>query len=469
MAFFFIIGVRTSKLEKKSFFLNENCPHCNQKSHFVVQGEASYVHFFWIPIIPLPKIIHAKCVHCNKVFEKKDFPEALKKALKENKIRRPIWHLIAPVILLYKIVAALFFLGQIFVQDMLQEAEHKRNAEAEAEKVEERKQIYANDKSSVEFNPSLVTDSISYKIKQAFPFNEYDISADQVALFSKIEDKKILLLIDVKEKDKLVEARGCVLVSQIKNFLIHTYPEKRFDYFIGLYENNDLKLLHTPAEVYKTEYESPTPLYGFYADNWYYDKNDDVFKNKQEKLELFSKYGKKDLTPEKMNVAKEKKAWDKMSDKFKFGYGSRPASIDKRVLYECKFTLETGNVIPDELRRMFDLHDGKGPFLGWNVFYTKSRRVYNKYKHVTINELTRRDKVDEQLLPVYASPYWIPFYDDDTFSYAIDMLPSEQGHVGQIVLIKPMKKPTYVAKNMTEFLKLYREEKLPKLIEDWVR
>ena len=49
------------------------------------------------------------------------------------------------------------------------------------------------------------------------------------------------------------------------------------------------------------------------------------------------------------------------------------------------------------------------------------------------------------------------------------MLPSEQGHVGQIVLIKPMKKPTYVAKNMTEFLKLYREEKLPKLIEDWVR
>lgn len=469
MTYFIIFGVRSSKLEEKRLRSNTNCPNCQRKSSFVVKGEANYFHLFWIPVIPLPKVLRVQCVHCDKEFEKKDFPEDVKRAVKQENVKRPIWHIIIPIFLLFKIVSALFVFGYFFVEDAMQDYEHEKIKAAEAVKEEERKQVFANDKKSMQFTPSLTTDSISYKIKQEFPFTEHDINADQVALFSKIEDKKLLLLIDVKEDGKFIEAEGCVLVSQIKNFLIHAYPKKRYDYFIALYENDDLKLLHTPAEVYKTEYESPTPLYSFYANDWFYYKNADVFKNKQEKLKLLSEYGKKDINPEKVDFAKEEEAWNSMFDKFKFSYREQPASVEKRVLYECKFTLETGSVLPDEIRRMFQMYDGNGPFVSWNFLYSKTKKVYANYKYATIKALTKRSEIDERLLPVYASPYWIPFYDDDTFSYAIDMLPGEKGQVGQIILIKPRKKPIYIAKNMTEFLKLYRDEKVPMNIGSWTR
>lgn len=469
MTYFIVFGTKATKLTEKRLNANTSCPYCQRKSSFIVNGKANYFHLFWIPVIPLGKELYVQCVYCHNKYFKKDFAEDVKKAVQLENIRRPIWHFIVPAFLLFKIVFALFMFGYFYVEDMMQEAEHEKIKAAEAVKVEERKQVFANDKKSMQFKPSLATDSISYKIKQEFPFAEYTINAEQVALFSKIEDNKLLLLIDVKEKGALIEAEGCVLVSQIKNFLIHKYPKKRFDYFIALYKNDDLKLLHTPSEVYKAEYESPTPLYSFYANDWFYYKNADVFKNKQEKLKLLSEYGKKDMSLEKVDLVKEEKAWEKMFDKFKFSYRAGPASVEKSVLYECKFTLETGNVLPDELRRMFKRYDGNGPFFSWNFFYSKARKSYANYKHASIGALTKKSEIDERLLPVYASPYWIPFYDDDTFSYAIDMLPGEKGHVGQIILLEAGKKPTYIAKNMSAFLKLFHDEKLPANFEAWLR
>ncbi len=433
----------------------------------MLKGRAHYFHFFWIPVIPLRKELYVKCIDCHNTVAKENFPEDIKKAVQQEKIRRPIWHLIAPIFILYKLVSAILFFGSAYVEEVMQEAKYEEEKAAEAVRVEQRKEVFANDKQSIQLTPSFATDSISYTIKEEFQFSEYHLNTDQVALLSKIEDHKLLLLIDVKETGKLKGAEGCVLVSQIKNFLIQKYPKKYYDYFIALYENDNLKLLHTPAEAYKTEYKSPTPLYGFYANDWYYEKSEDVFKNKQEKLQLFADYGKKDEKIAAVDLVKEEKAWEKMRAKFRFSYSSRPANEERRGLYECKFTLETGNILPDELRRMFKRHDGNGPFLNWNFFYSKTKKSYARYEYATLDALTKKDEIDERLLPVYASPYWIPFYDDDTFSYAVDMLPGKKGHVGQIILVKPRMKPRYIAKNMTEFLKLFHDEKVPTSFEAW--
>lgn len=469
MAYFIIFGTKATKLIEKRLNANTSCPYCQQKSSFILKGEANYFHLFWIPVIPLGKELYVQCVHCHNKYFKKDFAEDVKKAVQLENIRRPIWHYIVPAFLLFKIVSALFVFGYFYVEDAIQESKHEKLKAEENLKAEERKQTFINDKKSMQLSPSLTTDSISYKIKEEFPFSEYDVDAEQVALFSKIEDKKLLLLIDVKENGKLIEAEGCVLVNDVKNFLIQTYQENYFKFYIALFENNELKMLHTPENLYVTKFQSKVPLYGFYEDEvtTYYGRSS-ILKDRYQKLKLFATYGKKDIKSEKIDSSEIEKGLKKITDKFKFSYRNRQAPVDKRVLYECKFTLETGNVLPDELRTMFKLYDGNGPFFNWNFLYSKTTKINQAYKNATIESLKANSEFDEQLLPVYKSPYWIPFYEDNTYSYALDMLPSEKGQVGQVILLEAGKKPIYIAKNMTEFLKLFHNEKVPTDFEDWL-
>ena len=83
--FFFLFGIRSSKLKVQK--INTNCVTCNTITKHKITGKASYIHFFWIPVLPLGNHnIQVICTSCGDV----------KKITKEDKIetKTPSWHLI---------------------------------------------------------------------------------------------------------------------------------------------------------------------------------------------------------------------------------------------------------------------------------------------------------------------------------------------------------------------------------------
>jgi cell wall assembly regulator SMI1 len=278
----------------------------------------------------------------------------------------------------------------------------------------------------------------------------------------------LLLLADIKESGKFAEAGGCVFVNSLKNYIIESAPKKQYDFYVALFENDVLKMIHTPQHPYETEYQSTVPLHGFYDDNFYYKNSGDRIRDNVKKQQLIALRSKKEATTPKVDAEKIQSAFKKVTDKFKFSYREYPVSAKESIANECKFTLETGNELPEEIRAMLKMFNGNGPFLNWNFISSKTKKIHKAYKNASMNELTVYGKTKAgKLLPVANSPYWIAFYQDNVYTYAVDLLPGANGEVGQVILLQKNKRPQYVAKNIESFLKLYLDEKVLTDLTDW--
>ncbi|PTX58705.1 zinc ribbon family protein [Kordia periserrulae] len=472
MTYFLILGVRDSKLKEKRLNANTSCSNCQRKSSFVVSGEASYFHLFWIPVIPLAKRLYAECTHCGQAYNgKKNFPEDIKRALKEQPVRRPFWHFIVPAFIAYKVLSLVFFYGYMYFENAKEDAAYEKEEERKEAELATYKDAYLTDKKSLAITPNMETDSISYMLKQDFPFSNYNVDASNVALFSKIKQStnRLLLLIDIQEKKNTKDALACMLINDFKNKIIETYPNKDFDYYIALFENGTLKIVHTPNQSYSTEYKYSVPMYSFYSQDRFANSSVYNFKDRDAKRKMMLENTKTVTESSTIDTAALKKALMDVTKEFSFGYRFKKASFSKRVEYECQFVLEAGRNVPDEMFAMLELYDGNGPFFNWRSLHGRMENMNKEYETAGMEKLTINANVDDKrLLPASRSPHWVLFYADNSYKYALDFSPGKEGFVGQVILIQPQMQPKFIAKNMLAFLKLYRNKKVPMDIEDWV-
>ena len=88
-----IYGWRSSHIKTEGN-TRVTCPHCGKKGGIVNSVFGRYFHIFWIPAFSLGKTGASQCTHCNRVYERKEMDNDMKRAYKTMKSdsRVPIWH-----------------------------------------------------------------------------------------------------------------------------------------------------------------------------------------------------------------------------------------------------------------------------------------------------------------------------------------------------------------------------------------
>lgn len=81
MIFFF--GTR-SKNTKELPLNHVACTYCQVQNSLTLFTYKTYIHFFWIPIIPIITKSVIECAHCKKMYYEDEFSEEMKRAAKQQ-------------------------------------------------------------------------------------------------------------------------------------------------------------------------------------------------------------------------------------------------------------------------------------------------------------------------------------------------------------------------------------------------
>lgn len=86
-----IYGTRSTHLKSKASVIQ--CPTCSKKNNFVLSAYRKYFHLFWIPFIPLKKIVVGQCKHCKLALDEKHLPQSGKYEADQLKdeAKTPLW------------------------------------------------------------------------------------------------------------------------------------------------------------------------------------------------------------------------------------------------------------------------------------------------------------------------------------------------------------------------------------------
>ena len=82
----FLFGRGTTVIE--TYPLNDiPCTLCGTLGSLLLTVYSRYLHFFWIPVIPLGKASVSKCTHCQQLLPESQMPAAYRTAAQELKQR----------------------------------------------------------------------------------------------------------------------------------------------------------------------------------------------------------------------------------------------------------------------------------------------------------------------------------------------------------------------------------------------
>ena len=158
-------------------------------------------------------------------------------------------------------------------------------------------------------------------------------------------------------------------------------------------------------------------------------------------------------------------AWEKINAKFKFKYKSKIDSIPKKVYLEPSEIL-----LPEDLSFFFKHQNLNGPFVKLGKLKVRLEQSSNVFYNTPIENLQDKRYKDssKRVVSLSVSPRWLTIYEDYSYSYAMDLLPDQNGYVGQIIQLGQKGEPSkYIAKDLVSFLELYLKEKVPTDIGDW--
>ena len=224
------------------------CQFCEELCSHRVSVFGKYAHIFWIPIFPIGKKAVAECTNCDKTIEQKEFSPELKQLYKDNKslAKRPFWHWLG-----LGVLAILIALISILI----------RTAEEDP-----RSDLYRSDKKTMTSNPTMDSDSISYKIKQVFDnFATAEINPYEFEYLTKIQGNKALILVKIPKFRKVEkEARGEAL-EMIKLVTDEQKDLKGKDKYIGVQGVVTMMLINTPTYDQNSKLALTSELYEFYG------------------------------------------------------------------------------------------------------------------------------------------------------------------------------------------------------------
>ncbi len=227
---------------------NSKCSYCEQSNTQRVSVFGKYAHIFWIPIFPIGKKAVAECMHCKRTIEQKEFDPELKKLYKENKgkAKRPFWHWLG-LGLFGLLVAFTTIVGITSEKDP-------------------RSDLLTADEELMITNPTMESDSISYKIKQLFDnFATEEIDPSEFKYLTKISGDKALILVQIPKLRKVEKEGRTQALDIVKMITDNQQAFEGKDLYIGIKGFISMILIKTPTYEANSRLASTSELYEFYG------------------------------------------------------------------------------------------------------------------------------------------------------------------------------------------------------------
>lgn len=465
--FFVIFGVRDSKLKSKPIRVGTTCSKCNSVGSFDVKGKASYFHLFWIPIIPLKKEIEFVCRNCGQHHYKKTAPKQLLNSYNTMPLKRPWWHFLVLGFLVYEI-ATLFFLFAYFeIEYMIQNSKKEAIIENQNNEAQIHISQLNTGLASAVSVPSFDKDSISYLLHKKVNYSNYKINGDDVKIYSTVKDNMILTLFQIDKFDTVDTADQYLFLKDVRDNIGKSYEEP-FNVFIGVKSSGgQLFVSSTNSHIEAYDFKK-IPDYYNYPFKYYYEFDSVPSYNlirRREHNKLLNQYEGISKKRVELDTTRLLVAWKKINAKFKFKYKSKIDSIPKKVYLEPSEIL-----LPEDLSFFFKHQNLNGPFVKLGKLKVRLEQSSNVFYNTPIKNLQDKRYKDssKRVASLSLSPRWLTIYEDYSYSYAMDLLPDQNGYVGQIIQLGQKGEPSkYIAKDLVSFLELYLKEKVPTDIGDW--
>lgn len=226
-----------------------NCAYCEYGDTQRISVFGKYAHVFWIPIFPVGKKAVSECTHCKRTIEQKDFSPELKALYREHKgaAKRPFWHWLGLIIfgLFFALIASIGGSGG---------EEDSRSALLKA------------DEHSMTKNPTMESDSISYKISQMFNVLATDeIRPSEFQYLTKIKDDKALVLVRIPKLRKVEKESREVVMEIIESIVDNQADLADKEVYIGVKGLISMMLIKTPSFRGNSRLSSSSHLYEFYG------------------------------------------------------------------------------------------------------------------------------------------------------------------------------------------------------------
>ena len=227
---------------------NSDCSYCEEGDTQRISVFGKYAHVFWIPIFPIGKKAVAECTHCKRTIEQKEFSPELNKLYKENKIKakRPFWHWLGLGI--FGLLVALITIIGITAE------------------VDPRSELLNADEALMVSNPTMESDSISYKIKQIFDnFATEEIDPDEFKYLTKIIDNKALVLVQIPKLRKVEKEGREQAMEMVRMITDNQQVLKEKELYIGIKGVISMLLIKTPTYEKNSKLALSSKLYEFYG------------------------------------------------------------------------------------------------------------------------------------------------------------------------------------------------------------
>lgn len=227
---------------------NTTCDYCEQGNTQRVSVFGKYAHIFWIPFFPIGKKAVAECTHCKRTIEQKEFSPELKLLYFENKgnVKRPIWHWLGLGIIG-------FFIALIAIIGVTAE-EDPRN------------QLLTADENLMVSNPTMESDSISFKIKKVFDsFASEEIDPTEFKYLTKISGDKALVLVQIPKLRKVKKEGRAQALEMVEMITDNQQAFEGKDVYIGIKGLISMILIKTPTYEKNSRIALTSELYDFYG------------------------------------------------------------------------------------------------------------------------------------------------------------------------------------------------------------
>lgn len=227
---------------------NSKCSYCELGNTQRVSVFGKYAHIFWIPIFPIGKKAVAECTHCKRTIEQKEFSPELKKLYQENKgkAKRPIWHWLGLGIF-GLLVASISIIGITAEKDP-------------------RSDLLNADQNLMITNPTMESDSISYKIKQVFDsFATEEIDPSEFKYLTKISGEKALVLVQIPKLRKVEKEGRNQALEMVEMITANQKALEGKELYIGIKGLLTMILIKTPTYDENSRLAQTSELYEFYG------------------------------------------------------------------------------------------------------------------------------------------------------------------------------------------------------------
>jgi zinc-ribbon family len=267
----FLFGTRTTN--RAYFSLGHHaCPNCGNHNTLFAETGSSYFHIFFFPFASTGRKITVKCGHCQKTFSYEKLTPEIKKDIDDREAilkKDPLWHSCGCSLILL----SLFIWGVATCSGYV----FKDDDETAAIKAENKpyEEMYQHDLELLTTSPDPEKDSVAYAVKDYIDYAVTDeMNKGEFKYLSKINGKKLLILMEVPDMKKVAAGERSQLITLIREALNGEPGAIGKQLYISIEGQWNTLLVYTPTHSdLNGRFASAEYVYDFYKPELLKDNN----------------------------------------------------------------------------------------------------------------------------------------------------------------------------------------------------